>query len=165
MPEAEFYARDYAPLQRYFARLSLGGTIAAPAVTSRGRARPRAIRDPRAEVGTEPRVRPGQHPGGFLLLEPALAHEPREHRAPPGFLQHRRVVRWQRDEGAVGPERAVGQEHMEVGVQVGERAEGLDAEDRAEHGVALAAGGLEVATQRAVGPWPKLPSRRRSCRK
>jgi len=94
-------------------------------------------------------VRPGQHAGRVVLLEPALAHEPREHRAPPEFLQHRRAVRRQRDEGAVAAEDAVGQEHMEVRMNVRQRAERLDARNHPGYRVVLAEGGLDVVVQGA----------------
>jgi hypothetical protein len=86
-----------------------------------------------------------------LALEPALVREPGQHRAAEGFLEHGGMVWGGGAEPAVGRERAVGQQHVQVGVPVGERAEGLRADDRAGGEVALAEAGLQVAAQRVVG--------------
>ena len=110
-----------------------------------------ALLDARTHVGPEPRMRPPQHAARGVLVEPALAHEPGEHLAPPEFLQHRGVGWRQWDERAITPKHAVAHQHVQVRMQVGERAEGLDARDHARHRVALAEAGLDVVAQGARG--------------
>jgi len=64
--------------------------------------------------------------------------------APPGRFQHRRIVRGCGPERAVAAERAIGHEHVQVGMPVDQRAEALQAHDRPGVGVALAEGGAQV---------------------
>ena len=48
--------------------------------------------DRRADVGAEPRVRPGEQGGGGVWVEPAGLDEPREHGALPCRFEHRGIV-------------------------------------------------------------------------
>ena len=79
----------------------------------------------------EPRVRPGEHPRGLVLVEEREAHEESEHGAAKRLGQARGVVRGPRHERAIGPEAAVRDEQMQVRMPVGARAVRLQAGDDA----------------------------------
>ena len=70
-----------------------------------------------ADVGAEARMRPGEHGGGGVPFEPVLAREPGEHGAAERFLEDGGVVRGGGEEPAVARERAVGDQHVQVGCQ------------------------------------------------
>jgi hypothetical protein len=74
----------------------------------------------------ESRVRPGEHALSRLDIQELTLDEHLEYRAAERFGQGRDIVQRQPDEGTIGPEAAVGDQHMEVGMPVGERAVGLD---------------------------------------
>jgi hypothetical protein len=87
--------------------------------------------------------RPLEHPPGLVFVEEAAAHEEPQHRATKRLGQRNGVMaRLPRPahEGPVGPEPAVGDEEVEMGVPVGPGAVGLQAGDDADP---------EVGT-----PWP-----------
>lgn len=88
-------------------------------------------RDRDAVVHVEARVRPGEHPGRCVAIEQFAAHEQPEHRAAERFGEGRDVVQRQADERPIGPEPAIGDEHMQMPVPVGEGAVGLDRGDNA----------------------------------
>jgi hypothetical protein len=96
-------------------------------------------------------VGPGEHGGGGVLFEPAFASEPGEDGAAERFLEEGGVVCGGGDEPAVAGKAAIGRQHVQVRVPVGDRAEGLHAHDRAGGGVGVAERGLQVAAQGVEG--------------
>ena len=65
-----------------------------------------------APASTTPRRR--HQPRRRVLLQPVLAHEQRQHRAPPRLGEHRCVVRGLRHEAAVTTEPAVGDDEVKM---------------------------------------------------
>ena len=70
--------------------------------------------DPDGGVHVEPRVRPGEHAGGLLLIKHLEAHEELEHRAAKRLGQPRGIVHRPRHEGAICPKAAVGDEQVQI---------------------------------------------------
>jgi hypothetical protein len=86
----------------------------------------------------EPRVRPGAHAGGLLLVAQLEAHEEPPHGAATRRGQPRRVVGEPRDERPVGPKAAVGHEQVELRMPIGARAMRLQTGHDPHREVALA---------------------------
>jgi len=97
------------------------------------------LRHPHGRVHVEASVRPGEQAGGLLFAEQFQAHEQPEHGAAERFGQAFRLVHRPRDDGAVGPEAAVGDERVPMRMPVSPRA------------VRLAAVTVRAAT-RAISP-------------
>jgi len=110
----------------------------------------------------EPRVRPGEHAGGLLLIKQLEAHEAPEHRAAERLGQARRVVSGPRHKGPVGPKAAVGDEQMEVRMPVRPGAVRLQAADDPHGEVALTRQRAKMATVTVRAATRAIsPSRRR----
>ncbi|OBQ31858.1 MAG: hypothetical protein AN485_23020, partial [Anabaena sp. MDT14b] len=93
---------------------------------------------PHGGVDVEPRVRPGEHAGGLLLIKQLEAHEEPEYGAAERLGQARGVVGGPGDEGAIQPEAAVGHEEVPVRMPVRPGAVRLQARDDPHGEVALA---------------------------
>ena len=92
--------------------------------------------NPHRRLHMEPRVRPGEHPRGLVLVEEVQPHEQPEHGAAERLGQPRGVVRGPRKR-PIGPEPAVRDEQMQVRIPVGARAVRLQAGDDADREVLL----------------------------
>ena len=96
-------------------------------------------RVPRRQVNTvvhaEARVRPGPHLVHRLLVDLAGCHEQLEDLGLPRRQQPVGVDLRQAEEGAVGGERAVGGDRVDVRVEMNQLAKGLNAADHAGHHV------------------------------
>jgi hypothetical protein len=96
-------------------------------------------------------VRPRQHSGGLLLIEPLDAHEEPEHGAAEGLGQPCGVVGGPSDGGAVRPNPAAGHEEVHVRMPAGPRALRLHTGHNADREVALARRRLDRARDGAGG--------------
>ena len=113
----------------------------------------------------EPRVRPGEHAGGLLLVEEIKADKEPEHRAAERFRQPRGIVGGPGDERPVGPKAAVGDEQMEVRMPVRPGAVRLQARDDPHGEVALAGQRAKMAAVTVRAATRAIsPSRRRRYR-
>ena len=102
---------------------------------------------PDAGMDVEARVRPLEHPLGLILVEEAAVHEQAEHGAAEGLAEGGAVVggpAGPAHEGAVGSEAAVGDDEMEMGMPVGQRAVGLETGDDPDPEVGLPRGGADA---------------------
>jgi hypothetical protein len=102
-----------------------------------GREDPIVLRHPHGRMHVKPGVRPRKHAGGLGQVEELEVHEEPEHGAAKRLGQPRHVMHRPRDERPVGPEPAVGDEEMQVGMPVGARPMGLQAGDDADREVTL----------------------------
>ncbi len=101
---------------------------------------------PDAGVDMKARVGPLEHARGLVLREEAAAHEEPEYRPPERFRQPGGVMsRSPRPahEGPVGPEPAIGDNQVEMGMPMGEGAVGLEAGDDPDRQIRLAGGGAD----------------------
>ena len=87
--------------------------------------------EPDGVMDVEPRVRPGEHGLGVVVGEELMPDEGAQQSAPESFGEELDLVEAEMDEGAVGPEDAIGDDEVQVRVPVQECAEGLDGGDRA----------------------------------
>jgi hypothetical protein len=106
----------------------------------------------------KPRVGPGEHRFGVLPLEEPAPHEQPEHGAAKRYGERGRVVRRPWHEGAIASETAVGRNHMNVRMPIGEGPVGLNAAHDPHYGVVSYATSLrrnEMATRLALGASPQ----------
>jgi hypothetical protein len=88
-------------------------------------------------MDVEPRVRPGEHPGGLLRVEQHQPHEEPEHGLAERLGQSHRVVRGPRHKGPVRPEAAVGADEVPVRIPVRTGTMRLPARDDTDRARAL----------------------------
>jgi hypothetical protein len=92
------------------------------------------------------RVGPLEHALGLVFLEEATAHEEPEDRAAERFGQGGGVMGGPprpAHEGPLGPEAALGDDEVEMGMPVGQRTMGLEAGDDADLQVRFPGGGAD----------------------
>ncbi len=95
-------------------------------------------------MDVNPRVRPGEHAGGLVLVEELQADEQPEHGAAERLRQSRGLVGGPGYDGPVGPAAAVGDEQMQMRMPVGPGAVRLQAGHDADGEVALAGDRLQA---------------------
>ncbi len=88
-------------------------------------------------------MRPGEHPGGLILVEELQPHKQPEHRAAKRLGQPRGVVHRPRHEGPIRPEPAIGNQQVQMRMPVGARAMGLQAGDDPDREMPLAGQGAD----------------------
>lgn len=91
-----------------------------------GREGPIVLGDPDGRVHVEARVRPGEHPGGLVLVEELQPHEQPEDGAAQRFREAPGVMDRPRHERPVRPEPALGDQEVQGGMPVGARAVRLE---------------------------------------